>query len=94
MADLAEIRANPQQFDCTRCEHRDWEDGLFAVNVRALTIYRRLCGRTTADLGLAGRLFEALTEGWSRDDVLDLVDRIELIRSILDPPRTRDGAQH
>lgn len=84
---LDEIRANPQHFDCSRCEHLEREQGLMAVNARALTIYGRLCGRTAADLGLTGRLFEALTERWSTDDVVDLVERLELIRSILDPPR-------
>lgn len=84
---MEEIRANPQQFDCTRCPHLSWEDALWRVNRRALDIYYRLCGRTTADLGLAGWLLQALTDGWATTDVLDLVARLECIRSVLDPPR-------
>lgn len=82
-----EIKANSQQFDCARCEHGIREEDLWAVNARALQIYRRLCGRTTVDLGLAGWLFEALTDGWSTTDVVDLVERLEVIREILDPPK-------
>lgn len=86
-----EIQANPQQFDCTRCEHLVYEQGLFAVNARALSIYRRLCGRTVADLGLAGQLLQAETDGWASRDVLDLIERLERIRYVLDPPRPRSS---
>ncbi len=65
------------------------EAELFAVNARALNIYHRLCGRTIGDLGAAGWLLHVLTDGWSSDDVLDLVERLEVIREILDPPVTR-----
>lgn len=83
-----EIRANQAQFDCDRCEHVIREGALWAVNTRALSIYHRLCGRTTVDLGLAGWLFQALTATWSTSDVVDVVDRIERIRAVLDPPKT------
>lgn len=63
------------------------EDALWPENARALQIYRRLCGRTVVDLNLAGWLFQALTDGWSTLDVLDLVARLERIREVLDPPR-------
>lgn len=84
---IEEIRATPQHFDCARCAHQAQEQALWAVNAEALRIYRRLCGRTTVDLGLAGWLLEALTDGWSPADVVDLVARLELIRDVLDPPR-------
>lgn len=58
------------------------------VNKRALDCYRRLSGRTVVDLGLAGSLFQAYTEGWTSTDVQDLVVRLEHIRRVLDPPKT------
>jgi hypothetical protein len=84
---IEEIRENRRNFDCQRCPHADWDRSFMAVNKQALTLYRRLCGRTVNDLGLTGRLFEAATTGWSPDDVVDLVSRLERIRSVLDPPR-------
>lgn len=86
-ATIEEIRATPQHFDCARCPHRDWDDSLMAVNTRALGLYRRLCGRTVVDLGLAGQLFHVYTDGWTSADVLDLAARLERIRRVLDPPR-------
>lgn len=79
------MRANPQQFVCARCPHLLREQELWAVNARALDLYHRLCGRTTADLGLAGWLLQAVTDGWTTADVVDLLARLELIRSVLDP---------
>jgi hypothetical protein len=40
------------------------------------------------DLGLAGWLLQALTDGWNAADVVDLIARIERIRAVLDPPRS------
>lgn len=85
---IEEIRAEPRHFDCARCAHAHWDDALWAVNRRALDIHTRLCGRTTADLGLAGWLLQELTQGWAAPEILDLVARLELIRSVLDPPKS------
>ena len=57
------------------------------VNKHALSIYFRLCGRTVVDLGLAETVFQTETEGWTAKAVLDLVTRLELLRSILDPAK-------
>lgn len=81
------MAANPDVFACARCAHTAWEDSLWAVNARALDVYRRLCGRTVGDLSLAGWLVQQVTAGWSPTDRLDLIDRIERIRAVLDPPR-------
>jgi hypothetical protein len=64
------------------------------VNARALGIYHRLCGRTVGDLALAGWLFQEVTEGWSTADRLDCLERIEIIREHLDPPRTTGTAPY
>lgn len=90
-ATAAEIQENARLFDCQQCPHVAHEHALWAVNARALAIYHRLCGRTVVDLGLAGWLFQTLTDGWTPADVLDLVTRLELIRSVLDPPRTKNS---
>lgn len=79
----------PERFTCATCEHVLQRDALWRVNARAFRIYTQLCGRTTGDLGLAGRLFQAVTEGWSTAAVLDLIARIEVIREVLDPPTSR-----
>jgi hypothetical protein len=91
-ASITEIRANPQQFDCARCDHAAWDRALFAVNAQALALYRRLCGRTVVDLGLAGQLLHAATQGWASSAVVDLIARLERIRSVLDPPRSSPGS--
>lgn len=84
---IEEIRENLRNFDCARCRHADWDRSLMAVNKRALDSYRRLGGRTVVDLGLAGSLFQAMTDGWTSRDVQDLIARLELIRSVSDPPK-------
>jgi hypothetical protein len=88
---IDEIRENLRLFDCARCAHAAWDRDLWAVNRRALDCYHRLGGRTVVDLGLAGSLFQHLTDGWTSRDVLDLVARLERIRSVLDPPRPTTG---
>lgn len=88
-ATIEEMQARPAAYECRQCEREAREADLFAVNAQALNIYHRLCGRTIGDLGAAGWLLQVLTDGWSSDDVLDLVERIELIREVLDPPVTR-----
>ncbi len=83
-----ELEAEPELFDCDTCEvARTWA-AVDPVNVEAWDIYHRLGGRYAQTLGLGAYLLEALTEDWDGATRADMVARLEIIMSELDPPKT------
>ncbi len=83
--DDEEIRANPEGFDCATCEYAERLNGLWFENVGAWDCYLRMCGRTVQNCDLQGWLFQRWTEGWSVEEALTLVDRLDIIASVLEP---------
>jgi hypothetical protein len=60
-------------------------DGLWRENSEAWETYHRLCGRTVREWHLEGWLLDRWTDGWEVDKVSRLIDRLNLIVSVLEP---------
>lgn len=84
-ATAEELKADPGRYDCTRCALKAQTQQLWRVNADAWRIYRLLCSRFVALSTLRGPLFERLTEGWPAEDVIDLVQRLDVIVNLLEP---------
>ena len=67
---------------------------LWQANVDAWRIYRTLCGRTVGECELRGYVIERLTETWAAEDILDLMARIDLIFSVVDPTHAAVSDRH
>jgi len=76
-------------FDCRQCELRRWIDSLWCANADAWRIYQALCGRMVSLCSLYGYVIETETKGWTATQVLDLLRRLDLIASILQPSGTK-----
>lgn len=63
--------------------HRVW-----AVNRSAWDLWRVVCGRTVTDLKLGSTVIDRATAHKAPGAALDLIERISLIRDVLDPPKT------
>jgi hypothetical protein len=60
-------------------------EGLWLDNAEAWNTYHLLCGRTVRELKLEGWLLQRWTDGWALDRVLGLIERLNLIASVLEP---------
>ena len=60
-------------------------EGLWSENAEAWQTYHLLCGRTVRDCQLEGWLLQRCTDGWDTDRVLGLLDRLNVILSVLEP---------
>ncbi len=72
-------------FDCDACELRQRAEGLDQVNLEAWGIYSTLGSRVVQDWGLMPYTLDALTDGWSGEDRVDLLARLDLMRELLTP---------
>jgi hypothetical protein len=93
-----ELADQPDLFDCSQCAVARAE-ALWPENREVWSIYQTLCGRTVSTLDLGGWLLPQLTEGWSLDQRLDLLARLDLILSLTAPKTDtddgrRDHARH
>jgi hypothetical protein len=55
--------------------------------------YQTLCGRTVGLCQAHGVVLDWTTEGWSSEDKLDLLARLDLMLRILQPDDVRDRTQ-
>jgi hypothetical protein len=60
-------------------------EGLWLDNAEAWNIHNQLCGRTVRELHLERWLLQRWTDGWALERVLGLIDRLNLIASVLEP---------
>jgi hypothetical protein len=86
-----EIDENPDDYDCEACPVRLQLEGLDAENAEAWRIYRKMATRFVQDFALSAELFRIETEGWTVEDVTDLVTRLGIVYDELSPPRPVNG---
>lgn len=60
-------------------------DELWQENTEAWQMYHLLCGRTVRECHLEGWLLDRWTAEWTPERVITLVDRLNLIGSVLEP---------
>lgn len=63
--------------------------GLWRVNAEAWRIHQALGGATVGRCDLHGYVLERLTEAWPLDDVLDLLQRLDLILDVLETKKPK-----
>jgi len=80
-----ELREDPDAYDCATCELKRQADQLWVENAEAWDLYQRLCGRAVRDYHLEGWLVQQWTEGWDFERISTLLDRLNLIASVLEP---------
>jgi len=80
-----EREEDPDAFDCVNCDYRKHVTGLWVENANAWDLYQRLCGRAVRDFHLEGWLVQQWTDGWDFERVAILMDRLNLIASVLEP---------
>jgi hypothetical protein len=83
-------RASPhdleyEQMDCDTCEVNTRMGALDPVNAEAWTVYTALMCPVVSEMNLHAIMFENTTSGWSPDERVDCLYRLDLIRSILSP---------
>jgi len=80
-----EIAEAPERFDCGTCELKRRRIGLWSENVDAWEAYRLLSGRIVGLCELRGFALEQFVAGWAPRRVLDLLRRLDVVLSILEP---------
>lgn len=85
--DDAVIESDLDAFDCDTCRIRQELDGLDEENRTAWTCYRKLSRRIVGDLEARGVVLDRITRGLSPDDFDALVDRLNVIHDVLQPPK-------
>jgi len=63
----------------------DQFSGLWRENAEAYRIYTKLCGRTVRECHLEGWLLDRLTADWESERTLGLIERLNVILSVLEP---------
>ena len=82
----AEKDAEPERFDCERCELRRRSDALWADNAEAWEIWQFLCSRVVQDLEIRGQALEWVTAGWTAERRVTLLRRLDVILDVIQPP--------
>ena len=67
---------------------------MWTANAQAWRIYQALCGRMVGLCELHGLVIEKATEGWSVDQVTDLLRRLDVMLDILTPRSTETPRAH
>lgn len=80
-----DMEAEPERFDCSKCELRKHTDGLYAANAEAWRIYQLLCGKTVRTCEMYGRALDWATAGWSAEERIDLLQRLDVILDVTSP---------
>lgn len=93
LASQQEIDDDPAVYDCDGCVMAQELGALDRDNAEAWGLFHRVCGRFAHEAGLMGMRVNLETDGWPAQDVLDLLDRLEIIYHHLVPPQEpRRGA--
>lgn len=79
------MTAQPELFDCTGCTYQAKVEALWVENADAWRMYQTLCGRTVGMLEGGWSLLDRLTEGWTEQELLDLLQRLDVILNVLQP---------
>lgn len=79
-----------EQFDCETCAYAEARSKVYPENDEAWAFMNACGGKLAMDWHLGGFLFAKWTEGWSLDDVLDLLRRAEIIAEELAPPKASE----
>lgn len=83
------LATDPEAFDCDGCAVREALDGLNAENAEAWEMFHRLASRFLVDAQLISTAFQQLMVGRDAADVLDVLERLEVIYDIVQPPKTK-----
>jgi hypothetical protein len=81
----ADRKAGGNVYNCDECPLMSHQDGLWLENAEAWNTHHLLCGRTVRELKLEGWLLQRWTDDWALERVLGLLDRLNLIASVLEP---------
>lgn len=79
--------ADPEVYDCQTCEMAHQVGTLGRANAEAWAIFQRVCGRFAHEAGLMSLRLTLETDGWPAQDVIDLLDRLEIIYDEVMPPQ-------
>lgn len=83
-----DLESDPGAYDCDTCQVRTALDALSEENAEAWTLFHRLASRFLVDTHLVAEAFRLLTIDWASSDVLDLIERLNVLYDILLPPPT------
>ncbi len=83
-----EYENNREAFNCLTCDLMYQIDGLWRENAEAWEVFHLLCGRTVRDIQLENWVLTKWTDGWPLERTLGLIDRLDLIGSVLEPNGT------
>jgi hypothetical protein len=56
------------------------------ANVEAWGVYQQLNNRFAVDFGMVPDLFRAVVAGWAPEDVTALLERLDVMHAVLNPP--------
>jgi len=80
-----DIAANPERFDCERCELKKRSDALWSSNAEAWEIWQFLCSRIVQECELRGQALEWVTAGWTPEQRVSLIRRLDVILDVMQP---------
>lgn len=88
--DDATIESDLEQFDCETCGLRAQLVALDEENQEAWQMYRRLARRILGDLDARAVALDRLTRGWPAARFEAMVDRLNVIHDVLQPPKPQE----
>ena len=89
--DDATIDSDLDAFDCETCALRQRLTELDEDNQEAWGMYRRLSRRILGDLDARALTLDRLTRGWPATRFDALVDRLNVIHDVLQPPKPQES---
>lgn len=89
-ADAATVASDRDAFDCEACALRQRLGDLDEDNQEAWRMYRQLSRRILGDLDARAVTLDRLTRGWPARRFDVLVDRLNVIHDVLQPPKPQE----
>lgn len=77
-------------FDCETCPVACQQATLDTANTEAWGLYRRLHNRFALDMHVMADLFRALVSGWPPEDIVDALERMDVMHGVFHPPSRED----
>ena len=82
-----------ERFDCGSCPVALAVDSLDGENLRAWRIFHQIALRIVVDTHIAAVVLERVTQGWSAEDMVDLIERLNVIDDVLRPVRRETASR-
>ncbi len=81
-----DLEEHEEAFNCETCAVAENVEGLCASNREAWRLYRQIVTRFTVDTHTIPVALQSVTAALSQDETLDLIERLDILYGVFNPP--------